>query len=299
MIAPDTLNTPTPAIQAALITNTTLLLGLWASAGGDTFGNELVALRNAIETYKQPFVDLAVGVSVGSEDLYRISERGKKDMKPGADADTIVGYISRTRTVLMEAGGGLAKGVGVGHADTWGVWRDAPDVEKVVEAVDWVGMNTFPYWQAGDDNAPVNGRSLFDEAYSATKKAVGKKEVWVTETGFPVTGNRSGQAVPGREAAERYWKDVGCGALFRRVSTWWYTLQDDGSTGQEPSFGVLGRSGKEVFDLGCEWVERESGDERGDETNRGSSIEAFGPAATASAAEIPSSNPTANAAARW
>ncbi|KAL9607966.1 MAG: hypothetical protein Q9167_007163, partial [Letrouitia subvulpina] len=202
MIAPDTLNTPTPAIQAALDTNTTLLLGLWASAGGDIFGNELAALRSAIETYKQPFVDLVVGVSVGSEDLYRVSERGKKDMKPGADADTVVGYISRTRDMLTEAGGGLAKGVRVGHADTWGVWRDAPNVEKVIEAVDWVGMNTFPYWQAGDENAPANGRSLFNEAYSATKKAAGKKEVWVTETGFPVTGNRSGQAIPGSEGAE-------------------------------------------------------------------------------------------------
>ncbi|KAI4157537.1 MAG: hypothetical protein LQ342_008205 [Letrouitia transgressa] len=299
MIAPDTLNTPTPAIQDALDTNTTLLLGLWASAGGDTFGNELAALRSAIETYKQPFVDLVVGVSVGSEDLYRISERGKKDMKPGADTDTIVGYISRARAVLTEAGGGLAKGVGVGHADTWGVWRDAPDVEKVVEAVDWVGMNTFPYWQAGDENAPANGRSLFDEAYSATKKAAGKKEVWVTETGFPVTGNRSGQAVPGREAAESYWKDVGCGVLFGRVSTWWYTLQDEGSTGQEPSFGVLGRSGKEAFELRCEGVRREGGDEGADEASGGSSVEASRPAVTASAAKTPSSRPTANAAARW
>ena len=51
-------------------------LGLWASASSDVFQNELDALRTAIEQYGTAFTDLIVGISVGSEDLYRISVQG-------------------------------------------------------------------------------------------------------------------------------------------------------------------------------------------------------------------------------
>jgi hypothetical protein len=50
----NTVNTPTSAIQAAINTNTSLLLGLWCSAGDAVFENELIALKAAITQYGQP-----------------------------------------------------------------------------------------------------------------------------------------------------------------------------------------------------------------------------------------------------
>jgi glucan endo-1,3-beta-D-glucosidase len=72
----NTINTPTSAIQAAINTNTSLLLGLWCSAGDAFFENGLIALKAAITQYGQPFVDQIVGISVGSEDLFPASEIG-------------------------------------------------------------------------------------------------------------------------------------------------------------------------------------------------------------------------------
>ena len=69
LIQAGTTNTPSGAIQAAINTNTSLLLGLWASAGQANIDNELVAMRAALDTYGTTFADLIAGISVGSEDL--------------------------------------------------------------------------------------------------------------------------------------------------------------------------------------------------------------------------------------
>ena len=72
-IQAGTINSPSQAIPAAISTNTSLLLGLFLSAHQTVFSNELTALTLAVSTYGQDFMKLIVAISVGSEDLYRIS----------------------------------------------------------------------------------------------------------------------------------------------------------------------------------------------------------------------------------
>jgi len=71
MIQHKTQNTVIEAIPAAISTQTTLLLGMWASAGQANIDNEIAALKTAIAQYGTAFTDLVEGISVGSEDLYR------------------------------------------------------------------------------------------------------------------------------------------------------------------------------------------------------------------------------------
>ena len=72
------------AIPAAIETNTRLLLGIWASAEDNpnetTKRDELVdrqikALSDAIQEHGASFTALIDGISVGSEDIYRNTER--------------------------------------------------------------------------------------------------------------------------------------------------------------------------------------------------------------------------------
>lgn len=51
MIQASTANDPVLAIPAAISTKTSLLLGMWASAGQDAFNQELTALGRAIDQY--------------------------------------------------------------------------------------------------------------------------------------------------------------------------------------------------------------------------------------------------------
>jgi len=74
----ETQDTPITALSAAVATNTSLLLGIWAS-GTDSIDNELNALEAALEEHGSDLADLVVGISVGSEDLYRASKAGERN----------------------------------------------------------------------------------------------------------------------------------------------------------------------------------------------------------------------------
>lgn len=102
MIQGGSVNDPIAAIQAAINTRTTLLLGLWASAGPEIFANELRALERTIEQFGDELDGLIAGISVGSEDLYRISPIGvAANSNPGAQPDTIIDYIGQVREVVQ------------------------------------------------------------------------------------------------------------------------------------------------------------------------------------------------------
>jgi hypothetical protein len=108
-----TTNTVIEAIQAAINTKTTLLLGMWASAGQANFNNEISALKAAIAQYGTAFTDLVEGISVGSEDLYRVTPTGiENNSGAGAQPQELVNYIKQTRDAIR--GTSLA-GKPIGH----------------------------------------------------------------------------------------------------------------------------------------------------------------------------------------
>ncbi|KAJ5970443.1 Glycoside hydrolase superfamily [Penicillium vulpinum] len=232
MIQGGTTNGPISAIPAAIKEKTTLLLGLWAS-GGD-MSNEIAALTNAISTYGSAFTDLVVGISVGSEDLYRNSEIGvKSNAGPGLDARELVDYINQVRSAIS---GTSLSGAPIGHVDTWNSWTNGSNA-AVVEAVDWLGFDGYPYYENTDPNSIDDAKALFNKGVDNTKAVAGGKEIWITETGWPTTGPTENLAVASIPNAKQYWDEVAC-PLLGVTNTWWYILEDAGTT--SPSFGVTG-----------------------------------------------------------
>jgi len=138
MIQGATADTPISAIPAAINTQTTLLLGLWASAGQADFTNEVTALTSAINQYGTAFTSLIAGISVGSEDLYRVSPTGiENDSGAGANPADLVNYINQVRSAIS---GTSASGASIGHVDTWTAWVNGTN-DAVISAVDWLGMD--------------------------------------------------------------------------------------------------------------------------------------------------------------
>ena len=250
-IQAGTTNTPIEAFQAAVNTGTSVLLGLWASAGQENINNELAALTAFLDgSSGTAFAKLIVGISVGSEDLYRISPTGIINKSGvGASPDDIVNYIGQVKTAIAST---AAKGALVGHVDTWTAWVNSSN-DAVISNSDFVGMDAYPYFQNTMTNPIQDGYSLFDAAYEATVSAAGNTPVWVTETGWPVSGDQSGDAVPSIANAQTYWDQVGCGLLFGKTNTWWFTLQDAYPTTPNPSFGIVGTtlSDTPIYDLSC------------------------------------------------
>jgi len=255
MIQGGTTSDPIAAIPAAITEEISLLLGIWASGGQTQVSNEISALTAAIEKYGTSFTDRVVGLSVGSEDLYRVSPTGiENDSGVGADPSTIVEYIKQVKTAL--AGTSLSD-VLIGHVDTWNSWTNGSN-NPVIEAIDWLGVDEYPYFQNTESNSIDDAYTLFWAAYNATSGAAGGKPVWITETGWPVSGKTENLAIPGLANAKTFWDQVGCVSLFDKVNTWWYVLQDAAPTSPNPSFGLLGSSTSDstlntapLYDLSC------------------------------------------------
>lgn len=248
MIQAGTTDDPISAIQAAINTRTSLLLGIWASAGSAQFENELRALRRAIDEYGDELSGLVAGISVGSEDLYRNSPTGiAANSNPGANPQDIVNYVGRVRDAIE---GTPWADFPIGHVDTWTAFDNSSN-SAVIDAVDWLGFNGFAYFEDTQDNDVSNGKALFDRAMDRTRAAARGKPIWVTETGWPVSGDTFGNGVANTENAERFWQDVGC-PLFGETNVWWYILRY-APTSPNPDFGIIGsdiNSGPR-FDLSC------------------------------------------------
>ena len=240
------------AIEDAITTNTTLLLGLYASQGDTNFTKETSALDTAITTYGSKFTDLIYGISVGSEDLYRTSDNGADGV--GDSVANIQKYIGWTRQVLAKHS--LSKPVG--HVDTWEIWLDQKYGQRLLPNVDFVGMDNYPYWEyVAEDQSTSNMTGAYEQVVAGVKG----KPVWITETGWPVSApaNSTDNAKPGLSEASQYWQSVGCGWAFGKINTWWYIYNDQQAISassakpKPPSFGVAASPSDTcgLFDLAC------------------------------------------------
>jgi glucan endo-1,3-beta-D-glucosidase len=259
---------------------------MWCSAGQANFNNEIAALKAAIAQYGTAFTDLVVGISVGSEDLYRVTPTSiENGGDVGAQPQEIVNYIKQTRDAIR---GTPLDRAPIGHVgkstyleslqarlsshckslritsgptfsllivvDTWTVYVNATN-NPVIEAVDFIGMDAYPYFQTSMNNNVGSGSQLFFDALHQTQAAAQGKPVWITETGWPVSGETLNQAVPGSDNARIYWEDVTCQLVKDNVNLWYYILQDVQYGNPVPSFGVKPAGDlmqvSPLFDLSC------------------------------------------------
>ena len=221
---------------------------MWASGGQTGLDNELAALKSAISTYGSKLGDITNGIAVGSEDLYRESPTGIINKSGiGASPSTVADFISQVKKAIS---GTALSHIPVGHVDTWTAWVNDSN-SAVVDACDFIGTDAYPYFQNTFDNPIEQGKSLFQQAYQATISHAQGKPVWVTETGWPVSGKTENKAIPSTSNAKTYWDQVGC-PLFGNTPIYWYTLEDADDSTPNPSFGVITpKSSTPLYDLSC------------------------------------------------
>lgn len=239
---------PISAFRAAIDTDTSILVGLWASAGRAVYENELNALLAGARNLGTAFTDRIVGISVGSEDLYRSSAEGQKNNAGvGATGAEIEGYIGWMRDWIR---GTALESKPIGHVDTWTAWI-LPENAGVASSVNWLGHNSFPYFEAAKANSIDVAANNYWSAVAETERIAAGKPVFLTETGWPHSGPQQRDAIASVENAQRYWKAVGC-PTFGTRNMWWYTLVDANTAQTDISFGITApESATPVFDLAC------------------------------------------------
>lgn len=227
LFASSDCNTLANAVPAAIRTGTKLLVGVWAEDDAH-YDAEKQALLQAVQQYGKDWI---LAISVGSEDLYR----------GDTTADVLASKIYDVRGMMWSVG---ASDKSIGHVDTWTAWVDDANT-AVIEAVDWLGNDLYPYWQGiGVDNGAANG--AYWEAVNKVRAVSQGKDVWTTETGNPITGDTLGSSVPSIEATQIYWWQVTCTSV-REMNYFWYDLDDFAS----PQFAVVDYNYNPLIDMTC------------------------------------------------
>ncbi|KAL7272921.1 hypothetical protein RUND412_004255 [Rhizina undulata] len=195
------------AAPAAIATGMKIWAGVW-NVDDAKFGREKAALESAIKQYGSSWL---AGINVGSETLYR------KETTAAKLAQQIYDVKGMVQTALG------APNVPVGCADTWTTWVDGAN-KAVIDAVDVVLMNGFPYWQGATIDAAL---STFQTAISNTKAAIGSKPFIVGETGWPTVGPNYENAVASLDNLRSYWKSAGCWMESQGIPFFWFSAFDE------------------------------------------------------------------------
>lgn len=125
--------------------------------------------------------------------------------------------------------------------------------------------NGFSYWQ-GQELSNSTG-SFFDDMAQAfghiqsVSGSLDKIELWVGETGWPTAGDKYQNAVPGVDAAAKFFSEAVCGILdwgfnvfsFEAFDESWkpVSVGQDGHVADETHWGVMTADRKAKFSLTC------------------------------------------------
>ncbi|CEG75521.1 hypothetical protein RMATCC62417_10549 [Rhizopus microsporus] len=219
------------ALQAANALGMNIYLGMWIDRP-DTFASEMQALTNIINSGES--LSRVDAVIVGSEVLYRND----------TDANTLAQYIQKVKALVKP------KGVSVTNAD---VYYKFPPV--VVEQLDFLMMNAFPYWEGVTADQGAN--TLMQHYQSVVSVAQGKP-VRISETGWPTAGDNFGASVPSAENQRLYLSNVLCQTRQKNIDMIWFSALDEPyKAGVEQHWGIMNSDGSlkstlsPITSLGC------------------------------------------------
>ncbi|CAH0473449.1 unnamed protein product [Peronospora belbahrii] len=212
-------------LQAAKIVGLKVHLGIWTTASHDYLLQEKHMLAKLIDSGL--YDDNVIGLHVGSETIYR------KDI----NAVTAISYMNEIRAYLRSRG----KNTPVTIADVIDVYNANP---QLIDAVDYVSVNQFSFWEKADVNeaVAVTLDRLRGLRVAATQK--GKKFV-ISETGWSSGGLDGGASVASVENQAKFFADFFQVARSYNIEFYYYTAFDsnwrvvNGDKEVEAHFGMF------------------------------------------------------------
>lgn len=174
-----------------------VLMGAWIDKNNEQNEREIQSL---IKLIKEGVVDMA---AVGNEVLFRGDQ----------DENVLIGYINEVKK--------NTSGVPVSCIDIYSELISHP---KLVQACDKLLINCYPFWEG----AHIEHAGIYQqEMYSKVKAIANGKEVIITETGWPSSGQVVGDAVPSKENQMLYYAEVQLWAAQAGVKLFYFSSFDE------------------------------------------------------------------------
>lgn len=174
-----------------------VLMGAWIGKDSNENEKEIQAL---IKLINEGDVDIA---SVGNEVLFRGDQQ----------EETIIKYMQEVKTKTT--------GVPVCTVDIYNEFINRPNL---VNASDKILINCYPFWEG----APVEQAGIYlQEMYRKTKAMANGKEIIITETGWPSSGEKVGDAEPSLQNQMAYYVEVQSWAEEANVDLFYFSSFDE------------------------------------------------------------------------
>ncbi|CAN9286691.1 unnamed protein product [Alternaria alternata] len=243
--AAGTLNEPTEAFDAAVDSRTNLLLGFWITPGqkggspDENVKNEMAALEKGFKKHGQALSDLVIGLSIGSEDIYRAEEAGEIGVTAAVVGQTIAQV---KKDIAASPFAQYMKDKPIGHVDT--------AKYAVVDNADFIGMTAYPYW---NKDSIESASTSFQGSLEQVKQHAGNRPVWIAEMGWPSTDTElHGAAVAGVNEAQKFWSEAGC-AVFGKYTTFYFELLKDTTPEQKADWSIIDTNTRQprIRNLSC------------------------------------------------
>ena len=217
-----------------------IFLGLWVGPDPGVVQNEINELKRLIQSQPSQFspsTNYVLGVSVGSEALYR------KDVT----LEDIIDYKDEVKSALVDAN--LSE-VPVTIVDISNTYVGLPTLR---EEVDVIMMNNFPFWEPGLIQNPDLAPSFMADTRLApiTSWAEQNNKEWILgETGWSAGGFDKGSNVASPENQLSFFQAFFCLASDRGWSYFWFTgFDNDWRVAQSIAEGEDGNTVEGQFGL--------------------------------------------------
>lgn len=174
-----------------------VLMGAWI--GKDANENEK-EVQSLISLINEGNVDMA---AVGNEVLFRGDQQ----------EDTIIDYIREVKNKTTN--------VPVCYVDIYSEFINRP---KLVKETDKILINCYPYWEG----APIEQAGIYlQEMYRKTQAIANKKEIIISETGWPSSGQIVGSAEPSVQNQMAYFVEVQSWASSSDITLFYFSSFDE------------------------------------------------------------------------
>lgn len=243
--AAKTLDEPTEAFDAAVVSKTNLLLGFWITptqkgdSPDENVKNEMAALEKGFKKHGQALSDLIIGLSIGNEDVYRAEATEEIGLTAAVVGQTITQVKN---SIASSSFAQYMKDKPIGHVDT--------AQYAVVDNADFIGMTAYPYW---NKDSIETASTSFQGSLEGVKQRAGNRPVWIAEMGWPFTDSEQhGPAVAGIDELQKFWSEVGC-AVFGKYTTFWFELLRDTTSDQKADWSVIDPSSRQsrIKNMSC------------------------------------------------
>jgi glycoside/pentoside/hexuronide:cation symporter, GPH family len=174
-----------------------VMMGAWI--GKDDKENT-TEIQSLIRLINEGFLDMA---AVGNEVLFRKDQDEKK----------LLGYINEVRN--------NTNGVPISYV---GIYNEFIEYPHLVDACDQILINCYPFWEG----AHIQHASVYlQEMYKKTKDISKGKEIIITETGWPSSGQEIGEAIPSKENQMIYYIESQEWAAKAEVKLFYFNSFDE------------------------------------------------------------------------